>query len=327
MLAKAFIGNENVGHTFSFNPNSVQWSYNTEIQSIDTLGGRVVQLLSVNIDDMTVQGVAGSRKNLQTLGEDIAAIMKYHVKTQRPVYFKVPSRRWNFLVYVESLPQLGWDVQTVSYPFQITLRFEEDLLGTKTTQLRELELSRLNPDIGFNPNFHGGDATSFKEIVSKLRLDLNPAGGTAPTTTPTAPNGTPTNPGTNGQRFGSGLWSQKVATTPWSGSTLQQQIKNAWQSLFGSATANVAMCIVERESGFHPDAHNSYHDSNGGLHYVYGLYQISDVHSASPWWPKSGVFGLNGGLMYNAEYNVRCAMQIYSEQGWIPWSTHGSCGV
>jgi hypothetical protein len=58
-----------------FNPNSVNWSYNMNTNEINTYGGQVIQILSVNIDRLTIEGSLGSagpwgRKVLRGEGTD-----------------------------------------------------------------------------------------------------------------------------------------------------------------------------------------------------------------------------------------------------------------
>src|SRR3954471_741544 len=127
--AHAFIGNQQVHHTFKFNPDSANWDYKENISSQDTIGGRVVQLLSVNVGAVTVQGKAGSRAELQRLADNIRTLMDFHIRTSLPVNFRVPSRGWNFLVFVQAMPQIGWDVAATSYPYSLTLVVQEDLTG------------------------------------------------------------------------------------------------------------------------------------------------------------------------------------------------------
>ena len=49
-------------YAFPFNINSLNWNYQMNTQSYSTMGGRVTQMLSVQITTMTAQGAAGSRK-------------------------------------------------------------------------------------------------------------------------------------------------------------------------------------------------------------------------------------------------------------------------
>lgn len=170
MIANAFLGNERAFHTFKFNPAAVQWNYSNNTRSFDTLGGRVVQVLSARIDGLAVTGVAGSRDELQKIAKNLQNIMRYHTNTQEPVLFKVPSRNWNFQVYLQSVNNLGWDVQTVVYPYQLNLAVVDDLSGVKAQELGKQMLDRLAEGIGYNPDVHGGNAPAFSDLVNSLQL-------------------------------------------------------------------------------------------------------------------------------------------------------------
>lgn len=166
--AHAFLGVAGVSHTFRFNPDDSQWSYQENTNSTDTIGGRVVQILSVQVQGLTVHGRAGSRGELQRLADNVRKIMEYHVQTSRPVTFRVPSRNWNFLVYVSAMPQVGWDVSATSYPYQIELSIYEDITGVQSRKLQLSSLARLAQGIGYNPNVHGGASDAFVQEVKSL---------------------------------------------------------------------------------------------------------------------------------------------------------------
>lgn len=323
VLAKARIQAGTFALIFPVNPYSAQWAYKENVQSYDTIGGRVTQLLSVNIDGLTITSVAGSRGELQKIAEGIRRIMQYHITTSRPVTFKVPSRAWSFTVYITAMPQIGWDVAATSYPFQLSMAVDEDTSGIQTHKITQSALTRLAENVGYKKGFHGGEAGAFQKLTNSVLANASSRGGT--TTSGGGSTGDPVS-GTGTQWQGNGRWDPKIANAPWSGKTLQDQIYNAWATTFGDKVANTMLCIAGRESGYHPEALNNY---GSPIHYVYGLYQISDVHSSSSWWPNDGsVHGTEGGTMWNAEYNVRCAMSLYKAVGISPWvSTSGLCGV
>lgn len=297
------------------NPYSAQWTYQHNVSSTDTLGGRVVQLLSVQLTDLVITSVAGGRRQLQEVAINIREIMNYHVHTSLPAKFVVPSRAWRFGVYVRAMPSMGWDVGSTTYPYQLSMAIVDDLEGIKTRQVTRAALSRLAEGIGYDPAVHGGNTAAFTDLVDtvlKMAPELVPSAGSGG------------GAGTDSQWGGRDLWQPDISNAPWNGRTIRDQIYGCWRAAFGARAAEDALCIAERESGFGPRAHNSYVSS--GVHHVYGLFQISDVHSAQPWWP-AGVHGLEGGLMYDAEYNTRSAMMIYKQQGWSPWSTASGCGL
>lgn len=170
------IDTKEIDHTFTFNPNTIKWSYTENTATFDTLGGRVTQLLSVKADTMTVQGDTGSKKELQRLASNIASIMQYHLQTERPVRLTIPSRNWRFNVYVSQFPSIGFDVETISFPFQLKMEINEDF-GVTTKKVLKNELDRLKKRIGYSPKWHGGNVELFTEIWGDLFDDDSSTGG------------------------------------------------------------------------------------------------------------------------------------------------------
>lgn len=148
-------------HTFAFNPDEVKWSISNNSITRDTIGGRVVQLLSARVEQMTVVGKAGSRGELQRLAVNLKKLMEYQTKSQRSVRFKVPSKGWNFKVYIQNVSSLGWDYAATTYPYELTLLVEEDTTGLTNLAIREETLARLATNIGYvegREGYHGGNA-------------------------------------------------------------------------------------------------------------------------------------------------------------------------
>lgn len=158
--AQASIAAPGVEHIFAFNPDEVKWSFSNNTVSRDTIGGRVVQLLSSKVDQMTVVGRAGSRGELQRLAKNLKQIMNYQIKNQTPVSFKVPSKDWNFKVYLQNVSSLGWDYAATSYPYEITFLVQDNLTGLTNKSVEDEALQRLAEGIGYSDKFHGGNADS-----------------------------------------------------------------------------------------------------------------------------------------------------------------------
>ncbi|MFM7795322.1 MAG: C40 family peptidase [Candidatus Nitrosotenuis sp.] len=162
-----------VVHTFAFNPDEVKWSISNNSITRDTIGGRVVQLLSARVEQMTVSGKAGSRAELQRLALNLKKIMDYQTTSQYPVKFSVPSKGWNFKVYVQNVSSLGWDYAATTYPYELTLLVDEDSTGLTNLQIREETLSRLATGIGYVDKYHGGNA---EEALAISETYLNSVG-------------------------------------------------------------------------------------------------------------------------------------------------------
>lgn len=170
--AKAFLGVDTLKAIFSFNPDEVKWSYKNNTVSRDTIGGRVVQILSASAEGMTVIGRAGSRERLQIFAKDLKNLMQYHIKTGEAVNFKVPSRNWDFKVYIQNVASLGWDVTTTSYPYQITLTIEDDLNNVINHKLREDTFANILKGIGYNPEYHGGNSAEAIRYIEAMKNAL-----------------------------------------------------------------------------------------------------------------------------------------------------------
>ena len=332
-MARAHITAGSRSFVLPVNVYTAKWGYKENTVSRDTLGGRVVQLLSVQVTGLSIESVAGSRNELQKMAEAAREIMQYHVTTLRPATFVVPSRKWNFRVYLTDMPQMGWDLASTTYPYQLQFQIDEDLSGIKTAQVESGALTRLYDGIGYNPSLHGGDPKGFEKTV-KTVLSASPFYGTGGSTGGGGSGGGATYQGAN-------KWTPNISNAPWEGNTIKDQIYNCWSAVYGNAVATRLTCIAERESGYRPDAFNKtgYTSPDTGLHHwVYGLFQLSDIHSGFSWWPSGvapgsasmSVAQASGGLLYNPEYNCRSAMSLYQAAinggNADPWqSTSGSC--
>lgn len=302
--AHAYLGNSKVHHTFKFNPNTVQWSYKENTVSMDTIGGRVVQLLSINIEGMSVEGVAGSRDELQRLATNISAIMDYHVATLLPVTFRVPSRRWDFRVYVQALPQMGWDVAATSYPYALQLLVVDDITGVQKPRLQQDALARIYKGVGYNPNVHGGNTGRFQEMVSTVTSAAaqarGPLGGTAGGLNTNLPGGQGSvAPGTSGiDPNKNTLTAEDIArVAAWA---IKQEIPNISPGdLMKNTIYATAVCFPE--SGGRVDATNP----NATNRTAYGLWQADATQN-----------GLTAEALQTAEGNATwMAREIKADYG------------
>jgi hypothetical protein len=149
-------------YSFPFNIDQLTWSYAINTQSFDTIGGRVVQLLSVQIQTIQLQGEAGNRGNLIQLYKDFKTVQDNQNQQKLNATFNVPSRNLSFKVWLETM-QIGWDATTVTYPYFITFEVYEDISGTATNAATATALSNVINDaggIGFSSVWTGIGSTS-----------------------------------------------------------------------------------------------------------------------------------------------------------------------
>jgi hypothetical protein len=138
-------------HILRNDPNSIEWQYNLITKQEDTYGGRVIQLLGVNIQGLTVQAEAGSggpeyRRRLALFFRDL---LIHQRDTASPATFSYPKRKFKFHVYVSSFQYVRALTEQPSRPFQIQFQVVEELGNTITKSIMSKELQRLNEGIGW----------------------------------------------------------------------------------------------------------------------------------------------------------------------------------
>ena len=175
-------------YAFPFNINALNWNYQLNTQSYSTLGGRVTQLLSVQITTMTVQGEAGSRKNLIDLYNAFRSMQDNQNATKLSMRFDVPSRNLSFDVWLENF-QLGWGVTTVTYEYQIQLEVDQDVSGialnASTTDALNHIVNNNGGNIGFSSAWTGLSSTTQNFQYADIQNAIN-SGALIPTRTTTS---------------------------------------------------------------------------------------------------------------------------------------------
>ena len=141
------------GISFPYNPNSIDWSYTLNKASFNTVGGRVTQVLSTKIDTLTWEGDAGSRNNLLKLYSEFKQIQNYQINQEASCDLVVPSRWWSIKVWARSM-EIGWDYQSVTYPYRMQFEVDEDF-GQISSAITSQEIERLAEGIGWSPKYSG----------------------------------------------------------------------------------------------------------------------------------------------------------------------------
>ena len=153
-VATIIDGYDHTRYPFPFNINTLNWNYNMNTQTYGTFGGRVTQVLSVSITALQIQGDAGSRGNLITMFENFKKVQDHQTEFKLPAKFLVPSRNLSFSVWLENF-QMGWGVETVAYPYFISLEVNQDFNNVATSVSMNDAINRIAQGIGFSPDWTG----------------------------------------------------------------------------------------------------------------------------------------------------------------------------
>jgi hypothetical protein len=116
--------------TLPYNPNTVIWNYLLNKQTMDTYGGRVVQILSVATQQMNFSGDAGSRPKLLYLYSQLKQMQDSQIQSQSSAQLVIPATfaengAITQSVYIDTI-NLGIDYTTVTYPYQIVFQIEDN---------------------------------------------------------------------------------------------------------------------------------------------------------------------------------------------------------
>ena len=159
-------------YSFPFNINQLNWSYNMNTQSYSTIGGRVVQLLSVQITTMTMQGEAGSRGTLMQLFKDFKTMQDNQNQTKQSMSINIPSRNLSYRVFLENF-QMGWGVTTVQYPYVIMMEVQQDLTNIATNAASLNAVNKIAEGVGFSPQWTGLSSAlsnlQYQDVINALQ--------------------------------------------------------------------------------------------------------------------------------------------------------------
>jgi hypothetical protein len=105
---------------FRIDPDLIDWTWSVQTNVVETIGGRVIQILGARLEDLTLQGSLGQDRSKKSGGESwqeaqdflatITAIMEkqsadsnQQATMHQPAVFSYPPKGWRWNVYVKSL--------------------------------------------------------------------------------------------------------------------------------------------------------------------------------------------------------------------------------
>lgn len=189
---------------FRIDPEEIQWNYKLNTHTDNTYGGKVIQILSISIDEMTIPVVSGKggRDYLRSVASFFKDMMIWQRDSKQTATFTYSPRGYILKVYASNL-KISDSLQNVVYPFSLVFQVQEDLAGVVKQQIMMKEIADLQNGIGYTAN------------------QFNDPGKAAPTTTTTttADGSVTTTTDANG-------FSQTLSTNPGQGPTLSTQDPN-----------------------------------------------------------------------------------------------------
>lgn len=170
--------------SFRIDPENVEWGFKVNTTVIDTVGGRVVQVLGATLSDLTVVGKHGQSVRMGQDGESwklaeafaskVRQIQEHqsrdsreHGKMHAPAVFNYSPKNWRFNVYVKALADTrGGSVAhqsgRFSYDYALTLFIvdviSDDLHVLKGAKQKAIDsyIARISDGIGWHFSQYNG---------------------------------------------------------------------------------------------------------------------------------------------------------------------------
>lgn len=168
---------------FRTNPNEITWSYRLNTKVENTYGGRVVQVLSTNIDDLVVKVDCG-RGGWPYLMKVCQYFRDLLVEQRKgePASFRYTTRGWHMNVYAVSIPfqdQVDATVRELTLNFKV----QEDVSGVVSGQTLSAELKKVHDGIGFRLSDYNNPNGTFLENDPAVTI-IGSMAGMIPTMVP-----------------------------------------------------------------------------------------------------------------------------------------------
>ncbi len=125
---------------FRVDPELITWNWQVLTNVIETIGGRVIQVLGARLDDLTVQGSMGQDhgnasggQSWQMAEEFVSAVTQImeaqsadsnqQGKMHPPAVFNYPPKGWRFNVYVKALTDPDGQNSAILKPAKLNQRY------------------------------------------------------------------------------------------------------------------------------------------------------------------------------------------------------------
>jgi hypothetical protein len=149
--------------------NSIGWSYNLNTQAFPTYGGEVVQVLSTNIDVLTIQGDVRNYSEMENIYQWFIYYMQDATQgykeqagySQEAIIMEYHERGWTLGIQPISLPALRYGLEVVVPTWQLeahVLDPDPDMTELTVADIKDgkdtglVVFKDLSLEIGYHPN-------------------------------------------------------------------------------------------------------------------------------------------------------------------------------
>jgi hypothetical protein len=162
----------------SVNPDSIQWAYNLNTVTFPTYKGEVVQILSVFIDDLTIEGELSSQREMENIYAFFAQYMTIASQghggntpggtfyDQNPMTLHYLPRNWSFKIQPKSAPGFAYGLEIIAPQWGIVAHVVDD--SGDVEAIKDLIAAQVSSSTGDddNPADIGSGIFSISSLIS-----------------------------------------------------------------------------------------------------------------------------------------------------------------
>ena len=140
------------------NPDEITWSYGLKTQTYPTYGGEVVQILSMNVGEMSVSGTLRSYKQMERIYQWFLTYMQQATQGRNsasydmtPVEFEYLARGWKFKIMPYQVPGFKYGRDVVAPSWKIGASVVEFDDNFENIVLSQAQFNGIAAGKGFEP--------------------------------------------------------------------------------------------------------------------------------------------------------------------------------
>lgn len=150
------------------NPTDIRWNFSMKSTSINTMGGKVVQILGTELSDLTIVGTFGNGRRDLGDTEGWQNQVRFRDQVSRwarqtasadnppPLRFTYAPRRWDFSVYVRSFSDVHMANDEINPAWQLVLFPLQDGTAEIIQGIKDLYIQRLMNGVGWTQSDYNG---------------------------------------------------------------------------------------------------------------------------------------------------------------------------
>lgn len=180
-MANAMIG----GYTFDINPSTASWTYTLKTNSIDTYGGRVIQILYCRIDNLSVSGQLKVSRDSRQWSEmerfegSMKSIMASHAETHEPVKFRFDALDWEGDVFLTGYSNVEYSPSTsaVSYKLMFVVDSGFATISQDVSDSEKTALGAIKSGVDYVRSvYNTPTVSSWEDVKSALKKAIGDSG-------------------------------------------------------------------------------------------------------------------------------------------------------